>query len=108
MKKTGRDFCGLIGCLFYSANSVFKSCIPNKSGLYRVRSSSYEGLVYVGQTGRDLKERTIIFLRNHSLPEINNPPWDESHTQQLQYLWAYRIDNQFDYKVAVAETENFQ
>ena len=88
----------------YSDNFIYKKYISTKPGFYRVRSSLCDGLVYIGQTGRSLRERTMT-LRNHSGRNANNPPWNDPHTA-APALWAFRIENGFDYEVSVACAEN--
>ena len=88
----------------FSDNSFYRKHISTKPGFYRVRSTSYEGLVYIGQTGRSLRERTLT-LRNHSERAKDNPPWNDPHTA-APCLWAFKIENGFDYEISVAHTEN--
>ena len=70
--------------------------LRNRGGGHRTGAlyGLYEGLIYIGQTGRSLRERTMT-LRNHSGRDRNNPPWNDPHTA-APALWAFRIENGFE------------
>ena len=89
----------------FSEVSVFQRHIAKFPGLYRVRSRQAPGLVYVGQTGRNLRERTRS-LAIHSTRGHDSPPWNDPHTA-APILWAYHHEDQFEYEVSVACTEDF-
>lgn len=82
---------------------LYKEHISMGPGFYRIRSSKWRGLIYIGQTGRGLRERTRSLAR-HTLRSIQDPPWNDPHTA-APILWAYRIENNFDYEVSVAEVK---
>ena len=57
--------------------------------------------MYIGQTGRGLRERTGA-LAKHTLRSSQDPPWNDPHTA-APILWAYRIENDYDFEISVAE-----
>lgn len=77
----------------------FKAHISTEPGLYRIRCSQVAGLVYVGQTGRNLRERTRALATGVYRHE-EDPPWNDPHTA-APLLWAYRIEDAFNYEVSV-------
>ena len=89
----------------FSEVSVFQKNVARGPGLYRVRSPQVQGLVYVGQTGRNLRERTRS-LAMHAKRGPDSPPWNDPHTA-APILWAYHHEDQFEYEVSVACTEDF-
>ena len=62
-----------------SAAGLLRSYLPAAPGLYRVRANQMDGLVYVGQTGRDLLERARA-LASGVFRAADNPPWNDPHT----------------------------
>jgi len=85
--------------------ATYQNYISTKPGLYRVRSKSYSGLIYIGQTGRNLRERTRA-LAKHTYNSLDNPPWNDPHTA-APTLWAFRHEEQFEYEVSVAIKEDY-
>lgn len=79
---------------------TFQNYITKNPGFYRIKSPQRKELVYVGQTGRDLRERTRALARG-VYSNIENPPWNDPHTA-APLLWAYRHENKLDYKLSVA------
>jgi len=79
---------------------TYQEGVSTKAGLYRVRSKSYNGLIYIGQTGRNLRERTRA-LAKHTYNSLDNPPWNDPHTA-APTLWAFRHEDKFEYEVSVA------
>lgn len=84
---------------------TYQEEIPTLSGFYRIKSNSYEGLIYIGQTGRNLRERTRA-LATHTYRNHDSPPWNDPHTA-ASVLWAYKHENNFAYEVSVAVKENY-
>lgn len=84
-----------------SSLSAYQTAIPAAAGVYRVRARGKPGLVYVGQTGRSLRERTRA-LAKHALGE--SPPWNDPHTA-APALWAWRVDEGLEYELSVARVE---
>jgi hypothetical protein len=72
-------------------------------GFYRIRSPSYPGLVYVGQTGRNLRQRVQDLARG-IMRDRSDPPWNDPHTA-APILWAYRTEDNFTFEVSVAAAE---
>lgn len=95
-----KDWCGLewtewIG--LDASNDIYRDVIPTDGGIYRIRATEQSGLVYLGQTGRDLRERTGT-LRNHT--HRSEPPWNDPHTG-APGLWAWRVDDGLTYELSV-------
>ncbi len=53
--------------------------IPRDPGFYRVRIVGRDALTYVGQTGRDLRERTRA-LASHAGSSADEPRWNDPQT----------------------------
>ena len=87
-----------------AGKELFRSHLTTEPGLYRVRVVQRDTLAYVGQTGRDLRER-IRALSNHTFRPADNPPWNDPHTG-APGLWAWRIEDGLDYEVSVAGTSD--
>ena len=60
--------------------------IPTQPGIYRVRASGQRLLVYIGQTGRALRER-VMALSLHAMAA--DMPWNDPHTAAPS-LWSFR------------------
>ncbi|MDB2318011.1 GIY-YIG nuclease family protein [bacterium] len=88
---------------FESPISTYQTHISNKAGVYRVRSPQSNELIYIGQTGRNLRERVRALVK-HVLRPQQDPPWNDPHTA-APVLWAYKNENQFHYEVSVAHLE---
>ena len=84
-----------------STGDLFKSRLPSGSGLYRVRACQGDGLVYVGQTGRNLLERTKALARGVYRTR-DNPPWNDPHTA-APLMWAYRIEDGLQFEISGTE-----
>ncbi len=68
-----------------------------KPGLYRVRPVGVDLIVYIGQTGRGLRQR-LGALRRHTLAELM--PYDDPHTAAPN-LWAWKREEKWDYECSV-------
>ena len=77
---------------------AFRAVITTNSGLYRVRVEGVERLAYIGQTGRNLRQRTRALGRN---TYRSQPPWNDPHTA-APGLWAWRVEESLGYEVSVA------
>lgn len=77
-----------------------RKTFPRAAGLYRVRAQSAHGLVYVGQTGRNLRER-VGALALGVYRDTCDPPWNDRHTA-APILWAFRHEDAMDFEVSVA------
>lgn len=78
---------------------AYQKHIPTKAGIYRVRIAGQEKLAYIGQTGRDLRERLRDLSRNTYRPK-ETPPWNDPHTG-APGLWAWRIEADYTYEASV-------
>jgi hypothetical protein len=81
----------------------YQRVISSHGGLYRVRGSGIRELVYIGQTGRNLRERTRSLASGVRRDRID-PPWNDPHTA-APLLWAYRHENDMTFEVSVAELD---
>ncbi len=69
--------------------------IPTKlSGLYRIRARGRDGLIYIGQTGRCVRER-LRALRAGVY--ANQMPYNDPHTAAPN-LWVWLQDSGFEYE----------
>lgn len=81
-----------------SANAAdYRRVIPAFPGFYRIRVPELRVLAYIGQTGRDLRERIRDLARNCYR---NTPPWNDPHTA-APGLWAWRVEDGLEYEVSV-------
>lgn len=60
--------------------------LPTAAGIYRVRIRDQDRLAYIGQTGRNLRERLSDLRRNTLVKEM---PFNDPHTAAPS-LWAWR------------------
>jgi hypothetical protein len=88
---------------FTASAKCFRKVLVGGSGIYRVRVIGTSHLAYIGQTGRDLVERTRVLTLN-TLRTADQPPWNDPHTA-APGLWAWRIENNFQFEVSVAHTD---
>ena len=77
------------------------SAIPTGAGIYRVRIVGInERLAYIGQTGRNLRERTrALGLHTHRA----QAPFNDPHTA-APGLWVWRVEEGYAYEVSVTST----
>ena len=99
MKYLDHDWCGFqwTDWILLTQDQDSFSKIPSEPGLYRVKSVGDNTLVYIGQTGRNLKERTRT-LRNNTLSE--KMPYNDPHTAS-PCLWAYRVESGMEFEISV-------
>ena len=69
-------------------------------GFYRIRTPLYPGLVYVGETGRNIRGRVQELARGIGRGPYDIP-WNDPHTA-APILWAYRVEDNFSFEVSVA------
>ena len=75
--------------------------IPRAPGLYRVRAMGHTSLVYIGQTGRSLRER----VRTLCLRSLDTDmPFNDPHTAAPN-LWAWRRSEGWDFEASIAECD---
>lgn len=82
----------------FNANKVDWQLLPKEPGLYRVRAEHGNSLVYVGETGRTLRER-LSALRKGALSDLM--PFNDPHTAAPN-LWAWRQEEHWQYECSVA------
>ena len=71
----------------------FKS-LPTSAGIYRVRIRYQNRLAYIGQTGRNLRERLSDLRRNTLARDM---PFNDPHTAAPS-LWAWRHAEGYEYE----------
>jgi hypothetical protein len=76
-----------------------KSDTSTSPGVYRIKEITTGKLMYIGQTGRDLRER-VGGLRRNTLKD--SAPWNDPHTAAPR-LWSYIKEMQWAYASSVAE-----
>jgi len=77
------------------------STLPTNPGVYRVRPVGHNQLIYIGQTGRSLRER----VRTLCLRTLDaKMPYNDPHTAAPN-LWAWRDAEGWDYEASVAEAD---
>lgn len=77
------------------------SGIPRGPGLYRVRIVGQETLAYIGQTGRDLRQR-LTDLRRNAL--ATSMPFNDPHTAAPS-LWAWRDATGCNFECSAAQLD---
>ena len=82
---------------------LFQSTVPQAPGFYRVRAPGHAGLIYVGQTGRKLRERTRALSRGVYRARADSP-WNDPHTASPG-MWAFRWEDDYEYELSVATVE---
>ena len=71
--------------------------VPRIPGIYRVRRRDFDGLDYIGQTGRSLRERLSALSRCHA----EQMPYRDPHTA-APALWALRHANGCEFEASFA------
>lgn len=93
------DWCGLAWSAFVPFNSWEGRRLPTGAGVYRVRVAGADVLAYVGQTGRNLRDRLAGLRSNTRAAEM---PFNDPHTAAPR-LWSYRDAEGFEYEASAAE-----
>lgn len=75
--------------------------IPTTGGVYRVRAVGTEPLIYIGQTGRNLRER-LRALRKGVM--ANEMPFNDPHTAAPN-LWVWRKEKDYVYECSAVAIE---
>jgi len=78
----------------FNANNLEWRRLPKAPGLYRVRAKNNDSLVYVGETGRTLRER-LSALRKGALSDLM--PFNDPHTAAPN-LWAWKQEENWTYE----------
>lgn len=79
---------------------IYRNIPVKQAGLYRIRSSKLNELIYIGQTGRCLRER-LRALRKGVYSETM--PYNDPHTAAPN-LWVWRREENFDYEFSFLPT----
>ncbi|MFA0117059.1 GIY-YIG nuclease family protein [Vibrio breoganii] len=75
--------------------------VPNKqAGIYRIRATQIDELIYIGQTGRCLRERLRAL---HSGVYSQAMPYNDPHTAAPN-LWVWRQEASFEYEFSFLTT----
>lgn len=80
---------------------TYKNHVPSTAGFYKVRAIDQQALVYIGQTGRSLRQRTRAELAKHVMRPRESPPWNDPHTA-APLLCAYRHEDGMEFELSVA------
>ncbi len=83
---------------------TYQEHVVTEPGFYRVRAVGNDWLVYIGQTGRSLRQRTRAELAKHVMRPRESPPWNDPHTA-APLLWAYRHEDRMEFELSVAVAE---
>lgn len=81
----------------FSDASAFK-ILPPSPGMYRIRAVNGNELFYLGETGRNLRER-LRDLRSNSMKELM--PYNDPHTAAPS-LWAWHHAEGIDFECSAA------
>ena len=74
--------------------------LPTAAGIYRVRIRDQNRLAYIGQTGRNLRERLSDLRRNALAKEM---PFNDPHTAAPS-LWSWRDADGYEYECSAFTT----
>jgi hypothetical protein len=94
------NWCGLYWTPFVPLSRTQRSLkLPSGAGLYRIRVVGQDALAYIGQTGRNLRERVnCLNVGVHAV----DMPYNDPHTAACR-LWSLRIELEYQFEVSVAE-----
>lgn len=84
---------------------TYQEHIATAPGFYRVRAANQNSLVYIGQTGRSLRQRTRTELSKQVMRPLDSPPWNDPHTAAPS-LWAFRHEDGMEFEVSVAVADD--
>lgn len=94
--KTGANFLGRLGYLLMPRKDIPVSN-TTEPGLYRVRALDHQKLVYIGQTGRNLRERTRA-LSLHTYRSVWYSVTLERSAYRCSRPWAIRFEDGLSYE----------
>src|SRR5450755_3280240 len=99
MKFLNPDWCGISWTAWqpFAHPETFK-LLPATPGLYRIRALGIEELFYIGETGRNLRERLGDLRRNTLQAEM---PFNDPHTAAPS-LWTWRHAEQLEFECSAA------
>ena len=83
----------------FSADKEEFRTIPKEPGLYRIRPTSKDFLMYIGETRRTLHQR--LHELRHTLRRGELMPWNEPMTEAPS-LWAWQDAEGFSYECSAA------
>ena len=75
--------------------------LPTAAGIYRVRVRGQNQLAYIGQTGRNLRERLSDLRRNTLAKDM---PFNDPHTAAPS-LWAWQDAEGYEYECSACITD---
>ncbi|WP_338452542.1 GIY-YIG nuclease family protein [Niallia oryzisoli] len=78
-----------------------KKLLPTSPGMYRIKPVGQSHLMYVGQTGRNLRERLTDLIRNTNKEQM---PFNDPHTAAPS-LWAWKDAEGWEFECSVAIVE---
>jgi len=84
-------------CWFPLLGISRNASVPRLPGIYRVRRRDFDGLDYIGQTGRSLRERLGALSRCHA----EQMPYRDPHTA-APALWALRHATEGEFEASYA------
>ncbi|MFT7670609.1 MAG: hypothetical protein ACI8X5_003320 [Planctomycetota bacterium] len=96
------DWCGLRWSLWIPLNSSaaeYRASVSPDPGFYKIRAVGDSRLAYIGQTGRNLRERTRALARGVNRG-LDHPPWNDPHTA-AGAMWAFRHEDGYEFEVSV-------
>src|SRR5260221_6230669 len=100
MDFLSQTWCGLNWTSWIKCIAPAYKALPPVPGVYRVKPLNRQELVYVGQTGRSLRER-LMSLHNHSM--ALQMPFNDPHTAAPN-LWALRDAEHMEFEYSAAPT----
>ena len=79
MKFLSLNWCGLQWTPWIPFTSPDIETLPTGPGVYRIKAIGIDELFYIGQTGRNLRERLTALIRN-TLDDPEHMPFNDPHT----------------------------
>jgi hypothetical protein len=98
MKFLGRSWCELPWTKWVHFSDEDFEALPDQAGFYRVRPVGKKELMYVGQTGRSLRDRLKTLARETHREKM---PFNDPHTAAPN-LWAWRVSTGMEYECSAA------
>ncbi|SMQ78366.1 GIY-YIG catalytic domain-containing protein [Bacillus sp. OV166] len=97
------NWSGLNWTPWYSFRKIMetKSLLPTSPGMYRIKPVSHHHFMYIGQTGRNLRERLTDLIRNTLKEEM---PFNDPHTAAPS-LWAWKDATGWEFELSVSTIE---
>jgi hypothetical protein len=100
MKFFNRSWCKLPWTNWVRFSGEDFGALPDTAGFYRVRPVDKKGLMYIGQTGRSLRDRLRTLARETHREKM---PFNDPHTAAPN-LWAWRVSDSMEYECSAAPT----